>query len=195
VPEVSASSPGESREKVRRLRLFFALWPDAPMRAALHAAASGMGDTGGGARPVPQADWHLTLAFVGAVAASSLESVCGVAGEVARARASAGAQVEVRIDRLDFWPKAQILCARVSSPAAEALAQSLREALVTAGFAPDLKPFRAHVTLVRKVARAPFARALPEVTWTFREFALVESRSGPSGSLYSLLASWSLDGA
>jgi 2'-5' RNA ligase len=73
----------------------------------------------------------------------------------------------------------------------------LKSALSGEGITPDLKPFRAHVTLARKVPAevmvAPSRRrAVPSVLWTFTHFVLVESRTGPSGALYSVLSSWPL---
>jgi hypothetical protein len=56
----------------------------------------------------------------------------------------------------------------------------------------EIKPFRAHVTLVRKVPRGTYDRALQPVLWSFTDFALVGSRPGPDGSSYSILNSWPL---
>jgi 2'-5' RNA ligase len=71
----------------------------------------------------------------------------------------------------------------------------LQDLLVGRDFAPDLKPFRPHVTVVRKVLRAgPLERIDPGV-WGFTEIALIESRTRPEGALYSVVESYSLCGA
>jgi RNA 2',3'-cyclic 3'-phosphodiesterase len=174
----------------RRLRLFFALWPSASMQAELAAAARAVIGALRSGRPVPPENLHLTLAFLGSVPESALqrleESVAG--------SASAAVAVEVTFDALEYWPRAEIVCAAANAMPREAaaFAEALKQKLTSRGFAPDLKPFRPHVTLARQVRHRPLERTLAEVRWTFRDFALVESRSSPGGSLYSVRTSWPL---
>ena len=100
----------------------------------------------------------------------------------------------ILFDHLEYWRQAQLLCVLPAEPppATVTFARSLQDLLVTAGFAPDLKPFRPHVTVVRKVSRpGPIARMHP-VVWTFMELALVESRTLPEGPLYSVVESYPL---
>jgi len=85
--------------------------------------------------------------------------------------------------------------ARVAAPGAASLARLLSTAAAAAGFSPDLKPFRSHVTVARKVARAPRAIGMREVLWSFDEFALVESRTLAEGPVYSVVESYVLDDA
>jgi 2'-5' RNA ligase len=72
------------------------------------------------------------------------------------------------------------------------LAESLKSETAAAGFRPDLKPFRAHVTLARKVAHAHPAQPLAQILWRFEAFALVESRTDPGGAVYSVIESYLL---
>lgn len=62
---------------------------------------------------------------------------------------------------------------------------------------PHIKPFRPHVTVVRKVVRGgsmgPLEKASP-VLWRFTELALIESRTLPEGALYSVVGSYPLGG-
>ena len=78
------------------------------------------------------------------------------------------------------------------SPGAAALAEALKDATAAAGFSPDLKPFRAHVTVARKVAHAPRELALRALIWHFDSFGLIDSRTEPSGPVYSVIDSYSL---
>jgi 2'-5' RNA ligase len=60
------------------------------------------------------------------------------------------------------------------------------------GNLPQIKPFRVHVTLARKVPHGSHEHTVQSVLWSFTDCALIESRTGPGGSLYSILGSWSL---
>jgi len=196
--------PPETREPTRRL--FFALWPDAGQRAALvHATRKAVRSSGG--RPVPEESLHVTLAFLGSVPERRVAELQAIARRVAEAP-EAGAPMLVSFDRLVHWTKPRILCAldaegsagfeaagapRVGALAgAPALAESLKGETTARGFSPDLKPFHAHVTVARKVAHAPAAQPLRPVPWTFDAFALIESRTEPTGPVYSVIESYLL---
>jgi RNA 2',3'-cyclic 3'-phosphodiesterase len=72
------------------------------------------------------------------------------------------------------------------------LARGLQDRLAASGFASDLKPFRPHVTVVRKVVRPAPAATMQPVLWPFAELALVESRTLREGALYSVVGSYPL---
>ena len=188
----SASSHGATR------RLFFALWPDKAMQAALAEATSAIVAACDGAA-VPSKNFHLTLAFLGAVAEQRIADLTPIAARVALAyqahAETAGAPIVITLDRIDYWRRSEILCATAttSSVPASALAGTLTSALTEHGFAPDLKPFRTHATLARKVRHVTRDRGMSAVHWTFRDFHLVESRTASSGALYSTREIYPLD--
>ena len=101
-------------------------------------------------------------------------------------------------DRIEFWNKPHVLVATtsVSSDAGHLLATAvvgiLQRETSRAGFTPDFKPFRAHVTVARKVARLSHALRMQEVQWPITDLALVESVTLAEGPLYSVLDSWAL---
>jgi RNA 2',3'-cyclic 3'-phosphodiesterase len=182
-------SPGAARAPTRRL--FFALWPDTAARRALTAASAAAVSASGG-RPVPPQNLHATLVFLGAVPAARSAELAALARVAAAAWPPRAGPLLLRFTRLAHWRAPQVLCAltaRGDDAPARALAQALQAALVAAGFRPDLKPFRAHVTVARNVARAPRATRFPAVTWKCATVALIESRSAPGGSVYSVLES------
>jgi RNA 2',3'-cyclic 3'-phosphodiesterase len=190
--------PAAPKEATRRL--FFALWPDEPQRAALMRAARKALRACGG-RPVPAANLHLTLCFLGSVPAVRVAELEGVARRVATGWSPPAPPVSLDFERLEHWVRPQLLCALAAAAAppatfaAQSLARALGDAVAAAGFAPDLKPFRAHVTLARKVVKAGFDERIRPVHWEFDAFALVESRTLAAGPLYSVVESYALANA
>jgi 2'-5' RNA ligase len=173
-------------------RLFFALWPDEAQRSGLvHAAVKAVRHSGG--RPVPLSNLHVTLAFLGSVPAARVPDLQRIAHEQA-ARLASDAPATLTFARLAHWKEAQILCALAAapSPTAQSLAVALQEAAAALGLKPDRKPFQAHVTLARKVVRPGALLEVRPVVWRFDAFALIDSRTEPSGPVYSVIESYPL---
>ena len=166
------------------------------MQSALSEAASPVLATCDG-KPTPAQNLHLTLAFLGSVPEDRIPELTPIAARMAVAfQDVASAPTEIELNTLDHWRKSEILCATSSGqvPAsAVALAETLKRMLTENGFAPDLKPFRVHATLARKVRHVTRERNMPPVLWSFRDFHLVESRTAPTGALYSSHEIYPLD--
>jgi 2'-5' RNA ligase len=177
-------------------RLFFALQPPGEVSAALIEAASPL-IVQLNSQPAPASNLHATLCFVGAVEPEKVDRLRAAAASVR------GSACEIHFDALEYWDKPQVLCAtpsRGESPQANALSEALRDALVAAGFTPDIKPMRAHLTLARKI-RAVDAEKIswpqnfsPGFVVRCEKFVLMESSRGEQGSIYSVLESWPLYG-
>lgn len=178
-----------------KLRLFFALQPAIDQRVALAECAAPL-VAQLQAQPVPAENLHATLCFIGATATEEVARLRDVAGR------QHGRPPTLRFDSLEFWRKPRILCATSTEDPeavpARLLAESLANAALAAGFKPDAKPFRAHLTLARKVhprlaAQGEWPRPLvPAFVMRCDRFVLMESRSGESGSIYSVVDSWPL---
>jgi 2'-5' RNA ligase len=166
------------------------------MQSALAEAARSVIATCDG-NPTPTEKLHLTLAFLGSVPENRIREITPIAARVALAfQDVARAPIEIELNALDHWRKPEILCATSNGEPpvhAVALAETLKRMLTENGFAPDLKPFRPHATLARKVRRVTRERNMPRVLWSFRDFHLVESRTAPSGALYSSREIYPLD--
>lgn len=210
----SEEPPREGEPKEPTRRLFFALWPDEAMRQAMVQATRKAARASGG-RPVPVGNLHVTLAFLGSVPERRLPELAkiarasvplpalaavnapGSARSFAADRAELmGDRLAITFDRLEHWRPAQLLCVLPAEPPAPmaALARSLQEQLAAGGFAPDLKPFRPHVTVVRKVSRPGRIDGMHPVVWSFTELALIESRTLPEGASYSVVEALPLCG-
>jgi len=136
------------------------------------------------------ASLHVTLAFLGSVAQRRIPELAALARQVA----TQNPRLELTFDRLEHWAKPQLLCAVSSAPApcAAAFSAALKRQVEASGFSPDLKPFRAHVTVARKVVHSVHSQDMPPLLWAAGGFALVSSRTDPEGPVYSVIESYAL---
>lgn len=169
-------------------RLFFALWPEPGLQQALAAQARrALGERR--AKRVSAENLHITLAFLGEVDAATRGCAEGAAGRVA------AVPFTLRIDRLGYWPRKGLLWAGPTQqpPELEALVADLGQALAAdCGYRPDKRPFRAHVTLARKVPKMPGRIAIEPLEWPVARFALVASALGTGGASYTIVSEWPL---
>lgn len=168
-------------------RLFVASWPSDTWRTEQGTSLPKLEWASGGRR-VAVANYHLTLAFLGPVADERIDAVRTTLGRVR------AAGLELAFDRLEYWPKPQVLClvASVLPDPAHALVAELWRGLVRLGFKQDVRPFKAHLTLARQLERRPQDGAIDPIAWPIDRIALVESTTGPDGVVYTPLAFWPL---
>lgn len=168
-------------------RLFFALWPDEATREIIaRYTAEAIRNCGG--RAVPDENFHITLRFIGNVDEAGMKRL-----KTAAARTPAD-PVRLKLDRMGYWEGPQVfwLGCRKAPDALLRLVVNLNTELGSEGFPAENRPFRPHVTLVRKADSAPDGQDLEPVVWTSDEFVLVESETGPKGSAYRVLERWPL---
>jgi 2'-5' RNA ligase len=173
------------------LRLFFALWPDACMRARIADAAAilRLDDE---AHHVPAENYHMTLAFVGEATDSTLAVLRQIGGDLH------GAACRISLDTLEYWPESQVIVATAQeTPAAlhDLWNRLHRQLALHQAELPRVRlpaTLRAHVTLARKVSQAPVSQAMSPFTWTARSFSLVRSETGGAHSVYTVVDTWSL---
>ena len=179
--------PSDGDEK--RLRLFFALWPDEGVRTTLDQSAGKL--LGKRVKRVVASNLHITLAFAGSVSGtvrSCLETAAGVINVPC---------FELCINRVEHWQKPRILWAGPTHIPVElwSLAGALRQALEDCGLEAGTRPYQPHVTLARKVSKLPEGAGFPPFHWSISHFSLVESVTDPAGVRYRVLRSWALGGA
>jgi 2'-5' RNA ligase len=179
-------------QEAQAMTLFFAV----PLPAGPQALAGRCRDTAraalGPARYAALEGLHITLAFLGRVAA---DQVPGLVQLAARA-AGRSPGFELRTAGLGGFPgpgRTRILwlgCA--PEPALDALAANLRQALAAGGVAFDAKPFRPHITLARfrqpvDLDVLPSLQPEPAV-FPVRGLSLLESVPTPAGMHYRAVA-------
>ena len=167
-------------------RVFFALWPDAPARAALAGLAREVAlETGG--RPTPANLIHLTLAFVGDQTSIRVDSLRRLAGGI-RARCFA-----LALDEIGGFERTGIawLGASAPQPGLGALHDDLAAALRARGFPVDARPYAPHLTLARRSTPID-RRSVQPIRWPVTSFALVASELAGGGPSYRTIADWPL---
>jgi 2'-5' RNA ligase len=199
-PSPDRSGPAASRAKP--VRLFVALdIPDA-IRTALTECTAPLAKLCRSARWVRLEGAHVTLKFIGEVAAERAEAI-----RLALAEVRPSAPVDVCFAGLGFFPNAQrprVLWAGIEGgPALAELAAAVNANLTPLGVAREEREFRPHVTLARfgshdglnplraavtKLGIPEFARA------TAREFCLYQSVLRPGGAEYTRLATYAFPG-
>ena len=184
--------------KTEVARIFFALSPGERCRSRLSAVADDLALRLGG-RAMAKETLHLTLAFVGEVRLDRLPELMAAASDVAQSIGDASAAELLVLDRLRYWPSGKILWATCDHcpPRLGALAGELAGRLLASGDILELRPWLAHVTLLRRIAVLPQDAELDSlknapVRWSYRDFVLLRSRPGPGGSAYERLGRWAL---
>jgi len=152
------------------MRLFFALVPDAALRAALRERALAMASQIGG-RAVPPANLHLTLAFLGDIEPGRVAALETIHATIPTE------PFTLTLDRVGEWHHAGVAwIAPAEVPRLlAALHAQLNTALAAEGFARESRPFRPHVTLVRRRARPLADAACEPLAWRVVRVALMLS--------------------
>lgn len=181
-------------------RVFFALWPDTVLRAALYRAARRLHPLHGGRLTQPET-LHLTLLFIGALARERLPELR------LRARAIRAPGFQLIFDQADCWRHNRVafLAASRIPIALSDLVLALERVAEAEAIDFDRRPYKAHVTVARKADCAKQNPALGRATeegrepprvepviWNARDFVLVESRPRPEGPGYTILERFSL---
>jgi len=170
-----------------RQRLFFALWPGDEVRQRLAAIASKSLKRRG--RRIPAENLHLTLAFLGPVSSEVRRCAEDVADGVA------AAPFTLEFTHLGFFPRPRVVWSGCDQTpeALTSLVDTLRRGLRGCGITPEVRPYRAHLTLARKASVEPgFGGPHAPIHWPVDAFHLLESKTLSSGAQYNILRSWTL---
>lgn len=172
-------------------RCFLALLPDAASRATLlrcrdtlqHAAASATR----GLRWMEPDALHLTLRFLGPSSTAQIEYLKHVLPTLAPALPALAAR------RYGIWPnraRPRLLVLELAAPPELAeLARACESHACKAGFAPESRDFRAHVTLARLRPGCAFGILPgPPRALGFETVALMRSHLGQPAATYTELA-------
>jgi 2'-5' RNA ligase len=179
------------------VRLFVALDIPEDVRAALRAFVAPLRQVAPAARWTRTEGQHVTLKFLGNVGEEKLEAIRSVLSPLRSPE-----PVRTIFRGANFFPNARrprVFWAGVeSSENLAMLAADVEGAMVAAGFAPEQRPFRPHLTLARfpeAKSSAPLLQALenrkdgePDFgAASASEFFLYQSHLKPTGAEYTRL--------
>lgn len=175
-----------SRQNTKRL--FFALWPPHRPRDAIFKVARALKTQTDG-RLVNFENLHLTLAFAGSVTEEQQQCMEQVASKIHLP------SFKLVLSELGYWPKPKVawLAPKQTPSGLITLADNLNANLAACGYEADIRPFQAHVTLLRKAKRHPKDTETREINWAVDRFSLVESITHAEGVEYQVIAEWQLD--
>jgi len=170
-----------------RVRLFFAAVPDAATRERIAQAAAAL-PMGSQSRLVPRNNYHMTIAFIGEVDTSQVQTLLHIGGS------QRAAAFTLRFESYEYWPKPEVIVAAVRStaPAMEGLWQHLHRDLAPHRWALNAKRLRPHVTLAKKVPHAPAPQALSVFDWPVIQFCLMRSDTRGFEPAYTVVDTWPL---
>ncbi|MGE5524718.1 MAG: RNA 2',3'-cyclic phosphodiesterase [Rhodospirillaceae bacterium] len=171
------------------VRLFFALWPDDGVRAALASLTARLRSDCGG-RAMAASNLHATLAFLGNVPQERVVEFTDVADSLT------GDPFDLNLDALGYWRHNRIVWAgtRTMPAALAGLAAGMKAAIQRLRWPVDERPYTAHVTLLRDARHGPATHEAAIPLWRVSDFALVASTQQPGGVQYTPLQCWKLRG-
>jgi 2'-5' RNA ligase len=167
--------------------LFLALWPGPETIRLLAEQASRWTFPADALRYAPH-DWHVTLHFLGSVAAERIPVI------------AAGMEIafepfELLLDQPQRWHRGlAVLGASYLPPGLRALHERLGEALNALGQPLEDRPYRPHVTLARRAASAQPPLQADPIVLPGRHFALVVS-TGNATRRYEILREYPCAGS
>jgi 2'-5' RNA ligase len=168
------------QDKRQSLRLFYALWPDEPVRDALTGLQANLQG-----RLTRRANLHLTLAFLGSQPASLLPTLTDILHQLP------APDLLLTLDRFGYFSRPRVAWAGLREvPAALTELHAALDVSLTRHNVDFERQaaFRPHITLSRNAA-PPSDTSFEPIAWQAREVALVESVSEGGGVSYRVLAS------
>ena len=167
-------------------RLFFALWPGDRVRDQIEQGCSQFSRNDG--RIVNKQNWHITVVFLGNVPKDKTGELVTAAAQI-----KAGS-FDLTIDHSGWWrtPKVVWLAPSETPAALLDLFMQLNDLVRVNHLTTESRPYKPHLTLLRKVRKSPDLPEFTPIHWNIREFCLVESVTLSAGVHYQVIEKWPL---
>jgi RNA 2',3'-cyclic 3'-phosphodiesterase len=172
----------------KSVRCFFAIEPDSKSKLAIaHWREKSFPAF---SHPVPAANFHLTLVFLGQLTPGQFECLSTRVDEL-----ELPSVFTLQLNQLGYWPKPKALWlgAEKTPAAMEDLVLTLTSCAQGCKIPLQKRPYVPHLTLVRKCTDNPPAALIePAFKLSFEQIHLFESISTVNGVVYQRRHSWSL---
>jgi 2'-5' RNA ligase len=168
------------------VRLFFALWPDDDVRYQLAENLKRFNIDSDKSRPVNNSNLHMTLHFIGNTTMAEMKCLHQQAGQVN------AVPFDLILDSAGFFRKPKVFwfgCQNTPGALID-LHQNLGEEISECEYTPESRSFSPHITVARKIYRAPEPIAVEPVHWHVNRFVMVESVSVFGGVRYEVVESY-----
>jgi len=171
--------------ETKKIRTFFALWPNEDIRESLAQISHKLVRQHPG-RPMCPENLHITLTFLGNLPVTSLDCLLPMADAISFK------PFKLKLDYLGIFPHARIVWAGMTTEPDELLelAAALHSGTLACGIQLDSQPFKPHLTLLRGANRSP-EQTIKPVNWEVNDYCLISSMNKPDGVQYKVLHRWS----
>ncbi|MBN1378833.1 MAG: RNA 2',3'-cyclic phosphodiesterase [Gammaproteobacteria bacterium] len=171
----------EKTATTKNARVFFALWPNVATRSRLFKISKQLPDNQG--RLIGAENLHLTLCFIGEIDQMQLQVFTRAAEDVI------SEPFALALDRLGYFARTRVLwLGSDHTPAALlALVKNLNKTLRHCGYKSETRPFKPHVTLMRKARPLATLPDFKPVSWNIIGFVLAQSLLQQTGVCYRIL--------
>jgi len=168
-------------------RLFFGLEPTDETRQHCAKLLQAIANTG--SQPVPAANLHVTLVFIGLLDVAKEKALLEEVATLVTKKFA------INFNQLSYWQKPGVLCLTANEGVTGLLdlVGQLTPFAEKSAIPLDGLPYQAHVTLARK-AKQSVELAFETIVWQADAFCLFESCSTGNGVEYRVLKRWALVG-
>jgi 2'-5' RNA ligase len=168
-------------------RLFFALWPNDKIRHSIVEQFKQLPKPLNGRIIQPQ-NLHITLHFIGSVN-TDIQSCMQKAAATVYAQS-----FMIDLDCFGYFTRSKTLWmgSKDTPVALTDLYNELAERLTDCDYLAEKRPFKPHITLIRKCTQSKFPEDDFSIAWPINSFALVKSHINQHGANYQLIETYPL---
>jgi len=168
-------------------RLFFALWPPVSVQEYLYTQFNKKLSSWQG-RQIAVSNLHLTLLFLGNVGRLQQDCLESLASQI---RLPA---FNLNLQLLTYHRKQQMLWLEPDRipDALLQLVDQLHEVAQKCEIRRDIFPFKAHMTIMKKIRKPPDMTEISPYSWPVHDFVLVASKTLQDGAEYQVIKTWPL---